>query len=163
MFRLSKRLLSAPAIKAIEADVLFPRLEYHYYETLYPDMMIMNYDHSSHNDELLRNDDDWNIEFNQKLIDQAYLTNISLLPTASHTICTNLLTKTPEKTKTKMTKKLKNPIDYTSIPKYEFYPPPPEHHCAPFSPVPSRVPALKRIDLSIWTEDAVGNKSYFVD
>ena len=156
--KMFKRLISTAKLNPIESEILFPRLERHYFETIYEDLMIMNYDHKAHNDSILQNDKDWNLKFDDKLIDQVYLTRVQDLPIMNTSICTNLLTKIPDQTKTKMKKKLKNPIDYTTIPKYEFYPPPPPREFEPFLPIPSRVPALKQIDLSIWTEDAVGNK-----
>ena len=53
---------------------------------------------------------------------------------------------------------LPNPIDYTSIPSTLLHakpdtPPPP-----PFSPLPSRMPSLHSISLSITTDEAIGNK-----
>lgn len=123
--------------------------------------MIMNYDHSAHDQQKLDSDKDWNLKFDDELINKIYLTHYEDLPTLKQPIITNLLTKLPPANKQKMVKKLKNPIDYTSIPKYEFYPPPPVKEFEPFLPTPSRMPALKQIDLSIWTEEAIGNKYHY--
>lgn len=60
--------------------------------------------------------------------------------------------------KQRLRRKLPNPIDYTSVPSTLLHakldtPPPP-----PFTPLPSRMPNLHSISLSITTDEAIGNK-----
>lgn len=125
--------------------------------------MIMNYDHNSPMASLDALEKEWDVD-EQKVFENTFLTPVEQLPTRPETeICTNLLTTELShvglpRIKKGFTKKLKNPIDYTSIRDEDFLPGPPAHEIPPYSPLPSRVPALRRIDLKIWAEEAVGNK-----
>ncbi|KAJ3061338.1 hypothetical protein HK102_009151, partial [Quaeritorhiza haematococci] len=86
-------------------------------------------------------------------------------PLAKNGVTTNLISR--EVTKSALAKvqtkhyqkRLMNPIDYTPIKKKDIaaqnqLPPP-----APYSPLPERLPALKRIVLRVWAESAIQNKS----
>lgn len=72
-----------------------------------------------------------------------------------HTASSKTLANQPQQ---RQRRNLPNPIDYTSIPSTllhakPYTPPPP-----PFSPLPSRMPSLHSISLSITTDEAIGNK-----
>lgn len=60
--------------------------------------------------------------------------------------------------KVRWQKKLKNPIDYTSIKKEEWLAPVVDNTRAPFAPLPDRLVALKKVTLRIWCEEAAANK-----
>jgi ribosomal protein L5 len=136
----------------------FPRLESYYYDTLYEDLVLMNYDHANQ-----IADSDW--ELPDLCMDEVYSVPLEKLPTRPEQgLCTNLLSTKyahvglPKK-QTGFVKKLKNPIDYTTIPNVDFYAPPEGKEPPKFSPLPYRTPALRQIDLKIWSDDAVTNKS----
>ena len=103
---------------------LVPRLESHYYNTIYEDLMALTYDHSSPSLQNLEQDQLWNYKFTDQDYEKVYTLNINDLPTKhNENLCSNLLTtklKSIQK-HSRLEKKMKNPIDYTSIPKEDFY------------------------------------------
>ncbi|KAI8925814.1 ribosomal protein L5 domain-containing protein [Entophlyctis helioformis] len=95
---------------------------------------------------------------------ELYSTTLPMLPThpESAHIPTSLLSienSTQELMKRRYRKMMYNPIDYTAVPKEILFAKPPAPPAAPFAPVPSRMPVLKRVVLKIWCEAAVTNKN----
>jgi hypothetical protein len=154
----------------VSSEPVVPRLESHYFDTLYEDLMIMNYDHFSPNAnvELLEQDQIWSRKFTKEMIENVYSVHLDSLPTKPDLgTCTNIIAAELQDvglppTLPGIKKKLRNPIDYTSIPKELFHAPPLPQEFPPYSPLPSRIPALKKIDLKIWAEEAVGNKFFIL-
>jgi hypothetical protein len=156
-----RRFFTTKAQKIIEEIPVPPRLESHYFNTLYEDLMIMNYDHFSPALNELKNDKVWNFQFTDNHREFIQTLNLNELPTKPFEKTTfNLLTtlNEPRNEKVKLKKKLKNPIDYTPIKKEDFYRRPAEQSALPFSPSPMRVPSIQEIELEITCEDAVSNK-----
>ncbi|KAJ3268712.1 hypothetical protein HDV01_002343 [Terramyces sp. JEL0728] len=145
---------------------LIPRLETHYYETLYDDLMVLTYDHSSPQASLekLAKSKFWKSNLDA-LDENVFTTTVADLPTKPTTsVTSNLNTVLYEHIGLpifpKMIRnKLKNPIDFTPIKKEEFLAPalPPQQ--SSYTPFPNRIPDLKKIQLRIWAEEAVANKS----
>lgn len=142
------------------------RLEEYYYSTIMPNLAILSYDHNSPDASLeaLEANSEWNYSVGDKPLEKLYTTPVAKLPTDPLNVITqNLLTTElqnvgmPKKGR-RYKQKLYNPIDYTSIRKEVFNAPPPQAPRAPFAPLPSRLPALKKIMLSVWDEEAVANK-----
>jgi ribosomal protein L5 len=135
-----------------------PRLESHYYDNLYEDLVLLNYDHA-----VDVKDSDWDIP--ELSLEELYSLPLEKLPTRPESeLCTNYLsTKLSHvgipKKELGFVRKFKNPIDYTSIPNEDFYAPVGTQEFTKFSPLPYRTPALRQIDLKIWAEEAVGNKN----
>jgi ribosomal protein L5 len=135
-----------------------PRLESHYYDNLYEDLVLLNYDHT-----LEVKESEW--ELPELSPEELYSMPFEKLPTRPESdLCTNFLSTKfshvglPQK-ESGFVRKFKNPIDYTSIPNEEFYAPSSAREFPKFSPLPYRTPALRRIELKIWAEEAVGNKN----
>ncbi|KAI8893231.1 ribosomal protein L5 domain-containing protein [Globomyces pollinis-pini] len=146
---------------------VIPRLETHYYNTLYQDINIISYDHDSVAASLehLELCGEWNQSLSPTLMDDTFSVHLSKLPTRPTTeLCTNLYsTKLAhvglQKDYKNFKKPLLNPIDYTKVTKEYLNAPKFKQVKDRYSPLPSRTPALRKIDLKIWTEDAVANKS----
>ena len=142
---------------------LVPRLEKHYQNVLYEDLMLLTYEHQKDGPAELERLEEWNPKnldmmeiFKMRLDDFPTLPNKSLSPFTELLLTPGKAV--PETKKPRFRRVLPNPIDYTSVIKEVLYakpdaPPPP-----PFSPLPSRMPRLKSIDLEIHAEDAIGNK-----
>lgn len=131
-------------------EPFLPRLEYFYYTQRYKDLLLLNYDHSGLDfDELPDLDTE---------IENIYKQQAHKLQCYDQHI-TGILSPPEQLPPRRVRKKLKNPIDYTAIPKEIFYAPEFVPIDMRFSPKMDRVPKLKSIVLDIYTEEAIANKS----
>lgn len=164
----SKTTVSVPGPIPAYSSILAPRLEDHYYTTLMEDVMILTYDHNSPKASLqyLQSQPEWSRSMPANMLQELYSTPLERLATRpfDDDPTTNLISLETstlgQKTKSrKLRKRLYNPIDYTIVRKDEWKKEnhPPEIR-EPFSPLISRIPALQKVTLKIWSEDAVKNK-----
>ncbi|KAJ3319738.1 hypothetical protein HDV06_005938 [Boothiomyces sp. JEL0866] len=156
----------AEKVSIVNPLPLVPRLETHYYDTLYDDLMILTYDHSSPQASLEKLEKQKFWKSNLDALDEnTFTTPVADLPTKPTTsITSNLATVMYEHIglpifPKMIRKKLKNPIDFTPIKKEEFLAPAELPSAPYYTPFPNRIPGLKRIQLKIWAEEAVANKS----
>jgi ribosomal protein L5 len=133
-------------------NVVRARLEEHFYNSLAADLMILQFDPAKQLEFPLRN----------LSMEKLFTTKFEDLPTKPHkgynqTLFTSELD-VPEPRK-RWVKKLKNPIDYTPIPN-EIWNLPPEEQKIENLQVPSAIPALTKVELRIWCEEAAANKNH---
>jgi ribosomal protein L5 len=147
-----KRLFSSTVQRQplLTNEPFLPRLEYFYYNQLYKDLLLLNYDHSGLDFDKL--------EDAETEINEIYKLQVHKLPSYDQHI-TGILSPPEPLPQRKIRKKLKNPIDYTAIPKEIFNAPDFVPVDLRFSPKLDRVPKLKSIVLDIYTEEAIANKS----
>jgi hypothetical protein len=144
-------------LRLVDKIPIRARLDDHYLNFILPNLQVLLYEHK-----------DTNINWNYKPtpLSELFSTPVKALPTRPYDITTqNLLTtelmNVGLKLKSRYIKKLHNPIDYTIIKKEIFSAPEAKPTRLPYSPLPSRLPGLKRITLKIWDETAVSNKLFF--
>jgi len=152
----------ASSAQAVLAPIpLLPRLETHYFENMYQDLMILTYQHTKSVKDL-ETEREWQLD-SQSLDERVqanFKTHLHLLETEPETKeITGILSLKEKQEKAIKKKKLKNLIDYTSIPKEIFNAPEWTDTSRPYSPLMSRIPALKSVVLDIYTEEAIQNKS----
>jgi hypothetical protein len=149
---MQRALMSTMAI--VPKQAIRNRLEEYYYNNVIHDVMILTYDHKSR----IESHSEWNKSLGDTPFEDLYTKTLDELPSEMLPDMLFTTERGQKPLKTKKPKKLKNPIDYTAIPKEIFYAPPPDPPVPPMLPVPSRLPALKSIALKIWSDDAVSNK-----
>lgn len=149
------------------------RLEDHYYSNLLEDIMILSYDHSSPliSQSLLNSNThpEWSHTSPESFPLDTFAKSLSELPTATTPgsfPTTSLLHKSTidlvnqEKLKRKSIRSYKplyNPIDYTSIKKTRTHTPT-LPTSPPFSPLPSHLPTMEKIHISLVHLKAIDNK-----
>ncbi|KAJ3186273.1 hypothetical protein HDU85_007713 [Gaertneriomyces sp. JEL0708] len=145
-----------------------PRLEEHYYNTLLEDLLVLTYDHSSPHATLphLSKLKEWNRSLSSTPLQSIYQTTLPKLPTCPHSEQTtsNLLTRENAVVKQlvlkrKFRKGFYNPIDYTTVTKDKYDAREEAPPKLPYSPLPSRMPLVAKVELRIWSEAAVSNKT----
>ncbi|KAI8908052.1 ribosomal protein L5 domain-containing protein [Gorgonomyces haynaldii] len=149
----------------VEQTPVRTRLEEFYYNSMMQDLMVLSYDHHSPDARIEKALEHHEFKRTLPSLREVYSTPLHALPTLPErpSVDQCLLTTENEKIgiptrQVKFVRKLKNPIDYTSIPTEIFNAPPPAPPKKPFAPWPSRLPALRKIGLRIWSEDASANK-----
>jgi len=151
--------------KIVDCEPVRSRLEEHYFSTVLPNIAILTYDHHSPDATLKfleENIQEWN--YKEDPLSKLFTTSVSNLPTQPDKFVTHNLLSTdhqvPDPTLKELRKKKKyfNPIDYTTFKEKSFHPNAHALVQKPYSPLPSRLPFLKRITLKIWDELAVNNK-----
>jgi hypothetical protein len=159
------RRLATQSVQIIDRAPIRARLEEHYYNNIQLNLAILNYNHASTDASIdaLNQSKELNYKVESPL-ERVYTTRVADLPTKpSDTVTQTLLTTElqnvglPMKSR-KYKQKLYNPVDYTSIRKEVFNAPPPAVAKPAYSPLPSRLPSLKKIVLKIWDDEAVANK-----
>jgi ribosomal protein L5 len=146
-----------------------PRLEAHFYQTLLPDLLTLNYRHASPHADLawLERQPEWEVHATApaslpSIFGEEEVAKLPTDPTSGQP-CTSLLSAiygTPVRPEPShpWRKKLPNPIDYTSVPK-RILNAAPKVPARSYSPLLSHQPFLHTITLKVHAEAAIGNKN----
>ena len=89
MLSVLRRCFSTNNIKPISEEIIFPRLERHYFENLYQDLMILTYDHHSPAADLAYREKQplWNSKVTSETVQDIYLSSLQDLPTQKTSVC----------------------------------------------------------------------------
>lgn len=151
-FRVAKRLASTASYYNTQqgSDLHCPpRLENHYYETIVPDLLLMHYKPRS----------------SQPLAMDTSLIKVFTDPAPEFkSTVTNLFThenckKANKHSVIRWSKPIYNPVDYTTLPKNLLINPTPEPSEPALDQMIYDIPFIRKIELTTWTESAVGNKN----
>ncbi|KAJ3339326.1 hypothetical protein HDU91_001036 [Kappamyces sp. JEL0680] len=139
-----------------------PRLEQHYQSVLYHDLMLLCYQHNPNALQELEKSPEWSKSSpSLATLFSTPLHALDTRPEHSSSAHTGWITPPPPKPvqeKGVFKRVVKNPIDYTSVPKHILQAPPEAPPPAAYSPLPSRMPRLQGVELEVYTEEAIGNK-----